>query len=703
MSSTGGEEGRRHGPGRRPERSGRARFAPKVIERSPGLEEDPRGWEAVRPHPQSTLKRIEDEEREQARRSERIRVRIRLTAMGAVILALFSIMVFRLWSLQVLHSTSARSSVIADVTADVTITPPRGLIEARGGQVLVSDKVEPVVTLSRQVAADDPTVVRRLAVFLGLSVRSIDATLNDQQDSIYEPAPIAVGVPTNDIVYLAEHKALFPGVSVSDVAERQYPFGETAAQTLGYVSDIPSYALKAYERQGYSAGDLVGLTGIEQQYEKYLRGQTGVKQLLLDPAGDPVGVKHVTAAKPGDTVVLNLDLGLEQTAAKDLAAQIDALQASNPLVSSGAVVVENPQNGQILAMVSLPSYDPSWWVGGLSEAHWNYLRSASANTPLFNRAIDGTYTPGSTFKIATATAALDDGLITPGTYINDPGSFTLPNCTGLCTFLDAESGGCYCNVTKALAISDDVFFYTLGYWFYTQPGRYGTEPIQKAAGAYGFGKTPAIDLPDAAAGDVDSPAWRRYLHSNYPKDYPYTYYGPGDALETAFGQGETLVTPLQLADAYSTFANGGTDYAPEVASEIVNPEGKLVRRISPKVEGHARLSSADREAMLQGFEAEVTSPQGTGYSALQLTHYPYPELPIAGKTGTSQVSATNANQTDSLYVAFGPVSHPKYCIAVIIPNGGYGAQASAPVAFRLFEYLIHNPVASVRPASAVAR
>lgn len=673
------------------------RYAPRPVV--------PRPEDDGRPPGPSALKRLEEEEREQARRAETVRVGFRLSAMGLVVLGMFAVIVFRLWSMQVLDSSNARHSVLNLTTATVPLTPARGLIEARGGQVLVSDDVETVVTLSRQVAANDPVVVRRLAAVLGISSAQIESDLSDQQDSIYEPVPVDVGASPAVVVFLSEHHDLFPGVSVSNVAERQYPYGSLAAQTLGYVADISSSELHQLKSQGYTAGDVIGQSGIEAAYEQYLRGRVGKKVLYVDAAGAPVGTKQVDPPRSGDDVVLNLDLGLQQAAEGDLAAQLQSLRSQGIAATSGAVVVEDVQNGAVLAMASAPTYDPAWWVGGMSTSHYEELTSASSNYPLLNRATQGLYAPGSTFKLATATAALDDGLISPYTYISDPGQFTIPNCTGTagCVFHNNESESCgSCDVETALTMSDDVFFYTLGYWFYSDPSRYGTEPIQKVANEYGFGTDPGIDLPGAYSGQVDSPALRAEQHKEDPSAFPDTYYGPGDAINTAFGQGETVITPLELANAYATFANGGTRYAPEVAAEIISPTGTVVKRIAPKVLGHVYLPEQTRQAIMTGLVGVTTAtgPEGgTATSTLQALHYPYSELPIAGKTGTSQVSASSNVLPDALFVAFGPVADPKYVIATVIPNVGYGAQYAAPVVVKLFEYLINHPVGSVTPST----
>ncbi len=696
----------RHSSGTRPlppSRSGAPR-SPVLPPRS--LDEDgrpERGWQKV--VSSSPLKRLEDEEKEQQRRSETVHVGLRLTVMGVVILGLFSAMLVRLWSLQVLEGSKYHAEALNLVTRSVPISPPRGLIVARNGAVLVGDKVEPVVTLNRQVALADPAVVQRLAVELAITVRQIRADLANQQDSIYEPVPVEVGVPESAIVYLSEHQSLFPGVAVSYVAERTYPFGDLAAQTLGYVADISASELKALAKYGYVPSDVIGQSGIEAQYERWLHGRAGHEILRVDAAGDPVGTPVTYSPVIGDSVVTNIDVGLQEEVQKALDAQLSSLQSQGLPVTSGSVVVLDPQNGAVLAMESAPTYNPAWWVGGISEAHYRYITSPRNNQPLLNRAIQGLYTPGSTFKLATATAALQDGLITPSTIINDTGSFTIPPpCAGSgCTFINGDGvvlGPI--DITTAITASDDVFFYTLGYDFWASASRFGTMPIQKYASAYGFGTSTGVDLPGEYSGQVDSPALRKLQHAEAPKAFPYVYYGAGDNVNMAFGQGETLITPLQLATAYATFANGGTRYAPEVAAGIVSPAGRVVRVFKPKVLGHVTISPTNYQAMLSGFEGAITNvATGTAGSVFAGTNppYPYSKLPLAGKTGTATTSNNPNAPPTALFVAFGPAtgstSAPRYVVAVVIPHAGYGASAAAPVARQVFQYLINHPVGQV--------
>ncbi|HXY45348.1 MAG TPA: penicillin-binding protein 2 [Acidimicrobiales bacterium] len=692
-----GKRGQPHGP-QGPSSSGRAPTPRPSI--PPQTDEEELADRTRQRVTSSPLKRLEGEEKELQRRSQPVHIGLRLTVMGIVVLGLFSMMLVRLWSLQVLEGPAALKAENQLTTQTIYIAPPRGLILSRNGSVLVANQVMSVVTMNRQDAANDPGLVQRVAVALGTTTSQINADLNDQQDSLYEPVPVAVGVNASTILYLANHRAELPGVTVSYIAERTYPDGDVGAQMLGYVSDITADELKVLAKYGYMPSDVVGQSGIEAQYERFLRGKAGKQVLEVDALGDAVGTQSETSPTPGDDVILNIDEGLQADLQQALASQIATLQASGQPATSGAAVVLDPQTGAVLAMVSDPTYNPEWWVGGMSTAHWNGLQSPSSQYPLVNRAIAGIYQPGSTFKLATATAALQDGLISPWTDINDPGSFTIPGpCSGNCTFINNDGESCgSCDVTTAITMSDDVFFYTLGYDFYadSQNGdKAAAEAIERAAASYGFGRYSDVDLPGEASGQVDGPELRMEQHSLDPSAFPYTYYGPGDALETAFGQGETLVTPLQLANAYATFANGGTLYAPEVAAAVVSPTGRVVKVFKPKVIGHATVSSSTYQAIFSGLTGVIEDSDGTAYRAF--TGYAYGKMPLAGKTGTASTSANpSSTNTTALFVAFGPatgaVGAPQYCAAVIIPDAGYGAEAAAPVVRQVFEYLMQYPV-----------
>lgn len=332
------------------------------------------------------------------------------------------------------------------------------------------------------------------------------------------------------------------------------------------------------------------------------------------------------------------------------------------------------------------------WVGGVSEANYRRLTDPSAYQPLLNRVISGLYAPGSTFKLVTATAALDDGLIQPDTIIDDPGSFTIPGCVGQCSFHnDSKEALGPLDVSRALSASDDVFFYNLGYDFWTRHDLYGAEPIQQMAARYGLGKASGIGLPGEAAGRVDSPSVRQALHRQAPAAFPNTGWYPGDNVELAFGQGGTVVTPLQLANAYATFANGGTRYRPRIAIGATSQAGRAVTKFAPAIAEHVPLPAAVHGPILQGLVGAVQQPGGTATPTFQ--GFPFGSLPVAGKTGTA--SATN-REPAAWFACFAPTSGTRYAMAVSIDQAGYGAAAAAPVARQTMEYLTAHPILSVQ-------
>ena len=323
------------------------------------------------------------------------------------------------------------------------------------------------------------------------------------------------------------------------------------------------------------------MSGIEAQYETYLRGVDGRQALSVDAQGNVVGTLNTTAPQIGDTVVLNVDTGLQQEVQSALQQQIlsdrhtlDAVDGRTPPAPNGAAIVMNPQNGQVLAMASYPSYDLNEWVGGISSANYTALQASTAEN---NYATEGLYTPGSTFKLVTATAALQSGLWPLNKYYDDTGTFKIAGCPSPGVIADTgcilhddpgDSGGTY-NITGALTVSSDSFFYNLGQLFWQGQATYGQMPIQNEATEYGEGTITGIDLPGEAQGRVDSKQVRAQLHAEAPKAFPYapTWF-TGDNIEMAFGQGETVLTPIEQAVSYSTFANysaatgSGTRYAP---------------------------------------------------------------------------------------------------------------------------------------------
>ena len=635
---------------------------------------------------------------------EESRPNLRLRIVGVIVLILFGVLVLRLWTLQVVQGKSFAAAVTRNQVRVVSIPAPRGEIVDRNGSVLVSNTPEEEMLLSRAEAAQNPQIIGMVAALVGETPKQVQASVNNNRYSPYEPVPVATGVSTSTVQFLQTHQSEYPGVSVQTIAQRTYPQGgATGTQILGYSGDITASYLASHPNQGYIQGSKVGVTGIEAQYEPYLRGVAGRQALSVDAQGNVVGTLSTTAPQVGDSVVLNIDTGLQQVVQNDLQQQIttdhntlDSVDGRYPNPPNGAAIVMDPQNGQVLAMASWPSYDLDEWVGGISDANFQALQQSGAEN---NYAIEGLYTPGSTFKLVTATAALQDGLWSPSQYYTDTGTFHIVGCpapgvnndTGCILHDDpGDSGGTY-NISGALTVSSDSFFYNLGQMFWEDRGQYGTTPIQNQATAYGEGTVTGIDLPGEAQGRVDSKLERAKLHAEAPTGFPYAAsWFTGDNIEMAFGQGETVLTPLEQAVTYSTFANwspttqSGTRYAPEVANQIVDPlTGKVIQQIQPKVTGHVSISPTNYQAILTGLEGVITS--GTGAGAFQ--GFPA-NWNLAGKTGTASNQA--GQEPNSWFVAFGPNPNPQYLVLAVIDQGGYGAQAAAPLVRNIFDYIYSN-------------
>ena len=641
---------------------------------------------------------------------------LRLRITGLIVVGLFALLGLRLWTLEVLQAPAAAQAVAANQIRAVPVEPNRGLILDRYANPLVTNQVIEQITLSRLAAVQHPSVVGRLAALIGETTAQVDATIADPRFSLYRPVPVMTNAPLADILYIKEHQSDFPGVTSVATTQRSYPqvelpgpaqMGYPASQILGYVGTINSTELKSRAAQGYQAGDPFGQSGLEYQYESELRGVPGQQQLEVNPSGEVVGSLKTTPAVPGDNLVTNIDTNLQQVADNALATQMVNLrqhvdpQCNNnsgcyPAAASGAVVVMSPQTGAVYAMSSFPSYNPTVWVGGISTADYASLSDPANNEPLLNRAIDGLYTPGSTFKLNTATAALNLGLISPNSVYDDTGVFKFPGCvtdTGSCTPLhnsEGEGGFGDLTVSRAITVSSDDFFYNLGalFWDNRANPAYGDTPIQNQAAAYGLGELTGIDLPgESNQARVDSLAEDLKLHAESPTGFPNTVWNTGDNVEMAFGQGATVITPIEQAVAYSTFANGGTRYAPQVAAAIVSASGKVVKRFTPQVTGHVNLPATTYQALLTGFEGAVNTRGGTAYGVPGLGTFPGG---VAGKTGTAD--SEQGKEPTAWFVGFGPTADPQYVVVCVIDQAGFGATAAAPVVGQIFNYLAAHPV-----------
>ena len=647
------------------------------------------------------------------------RPNVRLRVVGGVVIALFLVLVLRLWTLQVVDGKTYAAAVTRNQVRVVSVPAPRGEIVDRNGTVLAGDVPEQEILLSRATALWTPPSWARWRP------GGSDSKGDQGGHCRFPVQPVRAGpcsrrtAPPATVEYLDEHLSAYPGVTVQEVSQRDYPQNQNSgtdvgSAVLGYVSPISAAELKANPHAGIEPSQF-GQSGLENEYEQYLRGTPGEDALSVDAQGKWWGPSHdcpphrVTPSSPTSTSAYKRQYRLHcRMTSQPTSTRSTRRRGNSRQPMTAPPWSSTPRPEPCWPWRPIPTYDLDVWLGGISEANYSAL-SAGCNTtstttgcPLINYAIDGLYTPGSTFKLNTATAALDDGVITANQYVDDTGVYHVPQkCTSGCTYTDDEaSDSGETDLAEALTKSDDYYFYNLGDLFY-----YSSNPdgIQKMAAEYGLGETTGIDLPGEDTGQVDSAALRANQHKENPTAFPYPSYYVGDNIETAFGQGETLVTPIQQAVAYATFANGGTRYQPQVAAAIVSPTGQLVKRIQPKVTGTVSLPPSTYQPMLDGFEGVVSDKSGTAYLPFQEdAHFPLTSYPIAGKTGTADVAA--GKEPNAWFVGFGPTNHagsePEYVVAVVVDHGGYGAQAATPAVANIFNYLYANPIQPVQLPSA---
>src|SRR4051794_20820250 len=625
--------------------------------------------------------------------------RMRLGILGIVVVSLFAAMFARLWFLQVMDSKTLAGKVFHNATRVVYEPAPRGRILDRQGRVMVDNRYSYVVTLSRQAAAKDPPVMDRLATLFTTTRADLQKKVDDPRYSPYRPVPLFEDVPIDKIVFIREHTEDFPPeeVGADRQAERTYPAARPdgsvpAAHVLGYVGEINDDELKSLKTKGYAQGDEVGKTGVEQSYEQYLRGKAGRTVLEVDARGNVLRTLEHEDPVQGNDVQLTIDLDAQRNAEDSLALGIDAAHKARDketgkgfVAPAGAATVLDPRDGSVLAMASLPAYNPADFINGISPAKFAAYQDPANHFPLNNRAIDGQYAPGSTFKLVTSTAALSRGLINANTSYNDTGSFKLGNQT----YSNAghQSYG-YVAAPRAITVSSDAFFYNLGAQFWQQRSRFGPTPIQDTARAYGFAAKTGFPLGGEAAGRVSDPDQRKKLHDKYPKAFPEGNWYGGDNVLLDIGEGEPVVTPVQLANAYDTLGNGGTVWQPKVAARVLDRTGKVVVEFQPKQNGHVDLPSSVRDPILSRLKGVTADKKGTGYLAFN----GFTAFPVAAKTGTAQVTG---KEDTAVFAAFGPADSPQYAVSIFIEEAGFGGEVAAPVARRIFDGLAGKPLGPV--------
>lgn len=642
--------------------------------------------------------------------------RVRFGALALVCLGVFAALFARLWYLQVLNADAYRVVAARNATRTLVIPAPRGRILDRNGNVLVDNTPTKVVAVDRLALADvsdSDAVLSRLVTLLNryekpkkrFTLASIKDTLAHNRVGPYDPVPLARGVSDDLQVYLTEHKAEFPAVVAETQLLRQYHYGNLAAQVLGYVGPISDemWAKHKDDADPYPKDAVVGRAGVEQTLQQYLRGTDGKRIVEVRPNGEIVRTQRVIPPVPGDDVYLTLDIDAQAVAEQSLSTSlarartiVDRHTGRYPPAPAGSALLVDPSNGQVLAMASNPTYDPEVFVPSISTADWDRLNDPATFTPFLNRAIGGLYSPGSTFKLVSALAGLHTGLIDSSTTVDDPGVYPILGCTPAgtpaCNKLndDSEING-PTNLQAAITKSSDYYFYRIGdlFWQPNARKRWGDTPIQDMASSLGLAHPTGIQLPDEQIGRIPDPKWKAdYVKATKGNPDDAIWYS-GDNLNLAIGQGAVDVTPLQLADAYGQFANGGIRYRPTLIAKVTKafePTAVVVNP-KPRVAGKIDIAPSWMATLLAGFEGVITD----GTAAAPFEGFPQTSFPVGGKTGTAEVGddpkTGQPRSSNSFFVAFGPNPDARYVGVAVLEQAGYGGSYAAPVVRDLFQPL----------------
>jgi len=626
----------------------------------------------------------------------------RFTLFVMFLVILIGLLVVRLWFLQVVQGDHYKAMAEGNRVREVALQAQRGnILDCNYKDMVINRQALCIFVQPTEFAKleDKEGQVEKLASMLGMEPLEIMKKVEGTDVQPHKPVLIKKDVDPETWFYIAERQADFPWVTADEMPVREYKAGEEnlASHVLGYLGEISEEQLQALKDKGYKAGDIVGTSGIEAYYEDTLRGVDGKRLVEVDAQGMPLQVLGEEERKPGNTVVLTIDKDVQKVAEDSLRWGIsyartfyDAEREKNFAAPAGAAVVLDCTNGEIVAMASEPSFNLEDFVGGIDEQEWKQLNDPKNNYPLNNRAIVGQYPPGSTFKAITAIASLQD----LGVTAHSP--FTCNHVFNEGEFKDFPKTcwGNHGNIdfTDAIIQSCDTVFYHLGYQFYLNRERNGwVTRLQDYATLAGLGKATGVDLPNEFEGRVPTPQWKWEFNQGNP-DYQQWY--PGDTVNMAVGQGDILLTPLQLANVYAAIANRGPFFRPHVGKEVLTWQGETVQDIQPLQIGdltnpgnqdEVSISKANLEVVRQALTG-VVSGAGTAAGAFQ--GFPLQQIPVAGKTGTAEVAG---KQPCAWFTCYAPANDPKYVVAVMIEEGGHGGAVAAPVARRILEQLFGIP------------
>ena len=597
----------------------------------------------------------------------------RLHTLLVVCLVLFAVLLGRMVYLQLWRGDYYAKQSDGNRLRQSRILAPRGIIYDSEGKELVNNLPGYAVVLQKQ-SSYKPETLQRLSNLLQMPVEEINAKIK-ASENFYEPIMLKNNLDQQMVTKIEEQRRYMPEVMLSVQPIRNYPYHELAVHALGYVGEVSAYEIEQGLFKNITQGSLVGKAGLEKTYDKYLRGEDGAFMEEVDVAGNVV--KHYDSVQPvpGKNLKLTIDYELQKELEAFTDKHLAFLRSSGiaPGARVAAVVAIDPRNGAVRAMVSRPGYDPNWFVHGISSKNWNSINN-DPNYPMNNKVITGEYPPGSTFKIVTGSAAfelkkvgLDEPIFDGGFHPMVP---TMGNAGG-------EVLG-WLTFIKALAMSDNVYFYELGY-------RVGIDNIEKYAHIFGFGERTGIDLEGESKGLVASKKVKRKI---WDEDWRL-----GDTFNAAIGQGFNLTTPIQLSVMLSIVANGGTKYQPYLVDSIINSDGSLFEKPKRAEGKHIDVSQQTIDYIRMGMSA-TTQEGGTA------SYFAGLPKPIAGKTGTAE----NSHGRDhGLFVAYGPVDDPELVVVCIVEQGGFGSVAAGPIVYKAFEEFFQERGYMPRPDKAAPK
>lgn len=597
----------------------------------------------------------------------------RLHTLLVVCLVLFAVLLGRMVYLQLWRGDYYAKQSDGNRLRQSRILAPRGIIYDSEGKELVNNLPGYAVVLQKQ-SSYKPETLQRLSNLLQMPVEEINAKIKASKN-FYEPIMLKNNLDQQMVTKIEEQRRYMPEVMLSVQPIRNYPYHELAVHALGYVGEVSSYEIEQGLFKNITQGSLVGKAGLEKTYDKYLRGEDGAFMEEVDVAGNVV--KHYDSVQPipGKNLKLTIDYELQKELEAFTDKHLAFLRSSGiaPGARAAAVVAIDPRNGAVRAMVSRPGYDPNWFVHGISSKNWNSINN-DPNYPMNNKVITGEYPPGSTFKIVTGSAAFELKKVGLNEPIFDGGFHPMVPTMG-------NSGGevlGWLTFIKALAMSDNVYFYELGY-------RVGIDNIEKYAHIFGFGERTGIDLEGESKGLVASKKVKRKI---WDEDWRL-----GDTFNAAIGQGFNLTTPIQLSVMLSIVANGGTKYQPYLVDSIINSDGSLFEKPKRAEGKHIDVSQQTIDYIRMGMSA-TTQEGGTA------SYFAGLPKPIAGKTGTAE----NSHGRDhGLFVAYGPVDDPELVVVCIVEQGGFGSVAAGPIVYKAFEEFFQERGYMPRPDKAAPK